>query len=436
LVRIIPFEFDDSTKSEAEKILYSAILKSFDNNWIIFHSYSLEDKNKEQKLIDAEIDFLFLNKELGILIMEVKGGQIKYKDGIWYQNNIEIKDPYKQALSNKYAVKNLLTKYFNSEPPIAIGHCVCFPDTFEDVSFMGHKEITITGTSINYLFESVTSIMRKQKKPGYEIDKILFHTIEKALIPVLEYGISLTDKFAQEDRKVFRLTDRQCELLSFISEHKKALIKGCAGSGKTIMAVKKAKYLAAEGKQVLLLCYNQLLSERLAFETKDHHNIRSTTYHNLCVSELESSGIEIEPASDSLKNYFQKEVPQKFLELIAEKPLKSDAIIVDEGQDFLEDYWYTINELVDKEGYYYIFYDPDQNIFKSELKLPNLGNPFVLNKNCRNTRKIFNKLKEIINSEICIDLEALVVSYLTHALPLGILISPLIPRGSPFGLLV
>ena len=406
MVRIIPSEFDDTNKSEAEKLIFNVIKKDFDENWIVFYSYILERKDKELKLIDAEIDFLFLHKTFGILIMEVKGGQIRCIDGKWFQNNVEIKNPYKQALTNKYCIKNHLAKYLNAEPPVPISHCVCFPDTFsqDSDSITTHSEITINGSSINYLLESVSSIMQQQKQPEYETDKILFHTIKKALLPIFEFGYSLADKFGLEKRKVFSLTDRQCELLTLISEHKRALIKGCAGSGKTIMAVKKAKQLASEGKKILLLCYNQMLAENLAYETKEFPNINAATYHNLCVTELEKSGFNVEPEGD-IKNFFQKEIPQKLLELITEQPIKYDAVIVDEGQDFLEDYWYTINELVSEDGSYYIFYDPDQNIYNSELRLPQLSTPFILNKNCRNTKNIFNELKNIINKEITIDIE-------------------------------
>ena len=42
----------------------------------------------------------------------------------------------------------------------------------------------------------------------------------------------------------------------------------------------------------------------------------------------------------------------------------------------------------------YIFYDPDQNIFTKELKLPDFGlPPVLLTKNCRNTRKIYEMLR-------------------------------------------
>ena len=361
MARMIPPEYQDINKSEAERHLYFSLNQSFDANWIIFHSYSFESRNKENKIIDSEIDFLLLNQDYGILVLEVKGGQIKCEEGVWFQNSKEIKDPFNQAKGNKYKIETYLKTYFNADPPIAIGYAVCFPDFFGTVDNFpkGHESVTITGESNKYLPEAITRIMRDQKHPNYKIDHRMFRSLEKSLVPIFEYGTSIVDKFGQEKRKVFTLTEQQCELLIFISEHKKALIKGCAGSGKTIMAVKKAKSLASKGNRVLLLCYNVMLSKNLEIETRDYPNIIAKSYHNFCGSELEIAGIETGPAVTP-QDFFQREIPEKFMQLITENPIKFDAVIVDEGQDFREEYWFTINELVKDDGFFYVFYDPDQ----------------------------------------------------------------------------
>lgn len=307
----------------------------------------------------------------------------------------------------KYLIINYLKNRLKDNPPVAIAHAVCFPDDFDssDHTAKQHSDITIAGESVDYLYIAVTNILRDHKKPDYKIDSLMFKYLMNYLLPIFEYGTSIADKIGQEKRKVFSLTEQQCEFLIFISEHKKALVKGCAGSGKTVMAVKKAKLLASQGKDVLLLCYNVMLSENLALETKDYPNIITKTYHNFCGEELDNAGLETRPA-ETKQDFFQREMPEKFMELLESHPIKFDAVIVDEGQDFKEDYWITISELVKDDGYFYVFYDPDQNIFGSELKFPDLGEPFILNKNCRNTKKIFTELKQLASMELRISDEA------------------------------
>ncbi|MCD8508988.1 MAG: hypothetical protein LRY73_03250 [Bacillus sp. (in: Bacteria)] len=46
---------------------------------------------------------------------------------------------------------------------------------------------------------------------------------------------------------------------------------------------------------------------------------------------------------------------------------KYDAIIVDEGQDFKESWYLCLEEMVKKEGYFYIFADRRQNLFGNGL---------------------------------------------------------------------
>lgn len=64
------------------------------------------------------------------------------------------------------------------------------------------------------------------------------------------------------------------------------------------------------------------------------------------------------------------------------------------------EYWLTIEELRKPGGYFYIFYDPDQNLYNTEMELPIRDEPYVLIDNCRNSRNIFNKLKKYTEREM------------------------------------
>jgi superfamily I DNA and RNA helicase len=227
----------------------------------------------------------------------------------------------------------------------------------------------------------------------------MLRTIKNALMPIFEFGTSLIDIIGQEERRIFKLTEKQIELLNFISEYKKALIKGCAGSGKTIMAIKKAKELASSGKSVLMLCYNKMLSAALKKELENNNNITVSTYHDFCIAELQKANYDIDFNNFS-GELWTVEIPHMFLKLIEDNPIKYDAVIVDEGQDFKEEYWISINDLILEDGYYYIFYDSDQNLFDTKLMLPKLSIPFILSQNCRSTKRIFEAIKPYSDSDI------------------------------------
>jgi superfamily I DNA/RNA helicase len=73
-----------------------------------------------------------------------------------------------------------------------------------------------------------------------------------------------------------------------------------------------------------------------------------------------------------------------------ETVLRYDAIIVDEAQDFLADYWLPIEMLLADatQGTLYAFLDHNQAIYGRAARPPIDDDPFLLTANCRNTRFI------------------------------------------------
>ncbi|WP_027641473.1 DEAD/DEAH box helicase family protein [Enterocloster clostridioformis] len=52
-----------------------------------------------------------------------------------------------------------------------------------------------------------------------------------------------------------RMLDEQAGILNFLSEQRTAVINGAAGTGKTLIAVEKARRHTADGQKVLFLCF-------------------------------------------------------------------------------------------------------------------------------------------------------------------------------------
>lgn len=69
---------------------------------------------------------------------------------------------------------------------------------------------------------------------------------------------------------------------------------------------------------------------------------------------------------------------------------KYDAVVVDEAQDFSDEYWLGVEMLLrdQDEGYLYIFIDENQALYPRQGKLPVEDEPFYLTSNCRNTAPI------------------------------------------------
>jgi hypothetical protein len=276
MARMIPAMIPADTKSEAEKKLFPILRDKLDNSFTIFHSFDLLTHNREDKFVEGEIDFLIFSLEHGLLVLEVKSGSITFdgERGTWYQNDLPLKQsPFEQSLSTKYQLREFLTKKLGFPPAVTMCHAVCFPDIeleYNRLPSGTDPEICIDSRKMAELQNNILKIMDHfHKTSSVTVDTKHSERVRQVLMPYFESAVTLANLIKQEEAQFVTLTDNQCRMLDFIQNRKQALIQGCAGSGKTIMAVKKAKELAAAGNTVLLLAYNQLLGERLAESVKD-----------------------------------------------------------------------------------------------------------------------------------------------------------------------
>jgi hypothetical protein len=206
--------------------------------------------------------------------------------------------------------------------------------------------------------------------------------------------MSLVELIESARRDVRRLTREQVRVLEFLGDRRQVLIQGCAGTGKTMLALKKARDLALAGKSVLLLCYNKPLGQWLERVTTGlKGDITTANYHAFVERKLTEAGERLPAEESKGSKYWERDLPQKFAQLLAARPLTYDAVIVDEGQDFTQAYWDTIAAMVGPDSYFFIFYDPEQNIYgPRELKFPIADAPYVMTLNCRNTFAVGREL--------------------------------------------
>ena len=381
-----------------ENVVFDAVERRFDDSWTVFHSLRNIGTNRDGKFIDAEVDFIFVHPHYGVLCVEVKGGDIRHERGRWTQNGGELEQsPATQARHNRYNIEAIIDENIKTYDSVSYGFAVCFPNVFSNFTLTPDlRFITLTGNDLANLEASIVSIMKHWNKHGTKMPKAIEKAVISIISPKFEIGTSLVDRIGQEEREIFRLTEQQCQLLDFIDNHKRATIRGCGGSGKTVLAVKKAKRLAKQGHSVLFLTYNILISERIQKQCQEYPNIKVINFHGFCIETMKVP----RPKTDEEWTFG---LPSQFFEYIIDHPIKYDAVIVDEAQDFRVEYWDSVPELVAKDGWFYIFYDPDQNLYGTRLKLPDLGNEFILNKNCRNTLAICNEIKDM--ASIAIDAE-------------------------------
>lgn len=401
MAKIFPDHLPESILSDpkrnAEKKVFEA-LSGLVPSFVVFYSVAWQAR-KDGYTRDGEADFIIAHSDYGVLVLEVKGGGVAYDaiNGQWtttdrYGESFVI-DPVEQAKKSHYT---LLDKFkdlpeWDSSRFLTIGHAVCFPDVVVDNKLLRldlSRDIVIDHNDLGKIDETIQRIFEHygDKNRCASLGRDRLAIVESLLARSFNIKTPLGVELDKEDKRLIELTEQQFGLLGFLASRRRALIAGCAGSGKTMLAVEKARQLNEQGFNVLLTCFNSALAEDLAKRLPD---ITVMHFHGLCREVAKEVGFTIQAVTDQQK-YYDETLPEMLLKVVDETGPMFDAIIVDEAQDFMETYWVALASLLnDKEGIFYVFYDDNQNLYGGDL-LKGIVNDesFLLSENCRNTKAI------------------------------------------------
>ena len=363
-------------ESSAERKLFPAFEHARLDGATAFHSLNLPEHEKKQF---SEADYVVVSPR-GILTLEVKGGRLSCKQGIWYTKNRfgsteQLKEsPVVQAKNARLAIEQMLRKRgldFDISK-VVFGFGVMFPDVkLRDIGIELAREEVFDALDwdrreLPVWLERLYRYWVKRTGKTVRLDEHEVAGICNALRREFDKDKSLLAKVGDSWEQMISLTDQQFLVLDTILENKQVIVKGGAGTGKTIVAIKAAKALMAKGKKVLFVCRSPVLTSFIKNELKD------TDVSVLKFSTLVESPHLI-PAFDSL--------------------------VVDEGQDMLDmESISTLDNLFKNgmtKGSWYFFMDPNnQSSLYAEMEdeaaeyLQICGVRVPLTRNCRNTRQI------------------------------------------------
>ena len=175
------------------------------------------------------------------------------------------------------------------------------------------------------------------------------------------------------------------------------MITGGAGTGKTLIAREKAVRLASEGMRTLLVCFNRGLADHLREQCTEVNNLDVANFHQICHkwSRRAKAEAERDVMAEARRDYpvadeFSQLMPIALANAIDALGPVYDAIVVDEAQDFGDEFWLPIEMLLTslEGGLLYVFLDENQDIYRRSANIPVVGEPMVLDRNCRNTGAI------------------------------------------------
>ena len=388
--RMIPSHPDADTP-ESERKVFAAFQRQLPSSWTVFHARRLVIPSVGRApATECELDFLVVDPQRGMLGLEVKGGVLARDEDGWRQNGHRIKDPGAQA---QHAV-HLLEDYLGSRRLApAFGWGVVFPDACcpgqlgPDLP----AQLVVDAESMPWADKALDAVFRSSLGAGCPMTTADLERLVKELAPRFALAPSLAAAIENEEAALVRLTADQYNVIESMSEIPRLGIKGGAGTGKSLVAMERARRLADEGQRVLLLCYNRGLGTYLQARAD---GFAVSTFHSLCRDLAKRAGLaDVEiPAGPDAQTFWQETAPNRLmaaLDLLPDE--RYDAVIVDEGQDFFEHWWLAVLKLLrhPDTDVLWVFYDPRQDIFGTGTALGSLGlKPAKLAWNCRNTAQI------------------------------------------------
>ena len=188
----------------------------------------------------------------------------------------------------------------------------------------------------------------------------------------------------------------QSNLLNVTRLLNRVEIRGGAGSGKTVLAMRQAKDLASgrgggARQRVGVVCYSYGLAEYLRRELLVGSRGKRPAFVGTFEDLGRSWGVPITGDRQDSR-FWEMELPARMAEaaLSLDDGARFDAIIIDEAQDFADDWWTPLlNSLRDEQvGGLYAYSDENQRVFARFGRPPVAMVPLLLDHNLRNTRQI------------------------------------------------
>jgi hypothetical protein len=390
MATMIPSKVKNFHGSKSEELVFLA-LRGLPDGITIIHSFRWLHPGKHRSVTaqvgaQGEGDFVLFDPTRGIMVIEVKGGDIWCERGEWRQRNratgaVFSISPEEQAGATVHRIREEIQARIPAGTSLLCCHAIWFPEGIPDRANLPMNcptEIVLDEEDIGRPAAAIQRAFAYWRKalpnrggiPSKDAQKVL-----EALAPTFSLVPSIRRSLDDREAQLVQLTLEQAKVVHFLDEQRHAAVHGAAGTGKTMVALEKARRLASPSEPVLFLCYNSALRAHLQ-TNHPHPNVHYATFHAFAREQIGPGG-SLEDAEQALLDH-----------LIDDRPIPYVHLIVDEGQDFKADWLEFLGHRF-RDGAFYVFYDRHQLVQGGDLKwLEDIPCRLVLTRNCRNTDEI------------------------------------------------
>ncbi|KQP91928.1 NERD domain-containing protein [Methylobacterium sp. Leaf117] len=399
-----------------ERVVYEKIGRELPETWVALHSLGLP---RHERKVWGEADIVLLSTH-GVFALEVKGGKVSCLEGEWtyagpgFKTYTRKEDPWTQSKTAMMAVRSALHNANAAFRDVLFGYGVVMPFCrFDARGAEIVPEVLNDRSTFRQGMDQYVGRLHRHwdsdyaQKHGRAYRSLTPHQIREArqiLRPDLETALSLGGWLTGVDAEILQLTNAQIRISRRLAANPRSIVTGPAGTGKSILALDRARHLASSGARVLYLCFNRVLAGHVSrsLEAGGLKGVEAWHAHGLYGRLVADAGMGGELAALNTDDpaFFAERFPE--LAAIAALELGRepwDALVVDEAQDLLTPSHLDTLDLLVRDGLeggvWHLFHDPNQNLYDTdvrqacEIRLAG-GHPVreLLEENCRNTRQV------------------------------------------------
>lgn len=402
----------------SERLIFERLGRELPDDWVVLHSLGLPGHKTK---IWGEADIVILSTS-GVFALEVKGSAaITCSAGVWHftgpgdRRYSKKEDPWTQAKGTLMAVRDALWKADTAFRDVLFGFGVVMPiTTFTETGIEIVPEVLLDKREIRQTLDHYINDLKKYwqgssvTKTGKSCRGLTpaeIRRIRQLLRPDLETALSLGSYLSAVTASLVALTNEQIRTSRRLAANPRTITRGAAGTGKSVLALERARQLSAEGRRVLFVCFNVLLARHIQEANSADPRaagLHVQSVHSLYRDLIRRAGLldRFNRLDDGDPAFFTDRFPELAIEalLTLDEP-GWDVLVIDEAQDVLTPQHLDVFDLLVhgglRQGRWHLFFDPLQNLYGADIEKQvehRLRDSYPafddLTENCRNTRQI------------------------------------------------
>ncbi len=334
--------------------------KELPNDFTVFHSVHWARSTKHSTAY-GEIDFVIVSRQGHVLVIEQKNGRLKDTgQGLVKEYAFKSKNLHTQIGDSIDVIRKKFSEQRHNHGLIVDYLLYCPDHRVRNInSPVLDMSRIVDSKSDAELIQRIELLLKPDERDTTTVPDNVIEFFTQAYELAPDVGTTIT----AGERAYTQLSTGLQEVIDNLSFHPFRLrIQGVAGCGKTQVALKFLQQTSAD-EPTLYVCFNRPLRDQMAeLVDKQIPDLLINTFHGLCVDALERAGHTVDFSRQKNNPKFWNEIVESVIAIDVPEAIRFKRLIVDEGQDFQQEWWDVLQLFLTEDYDLIWFEDPYQNL--------------------------------------------------------------------------